>query len=98
MPVAVRLSDIGSGHGSFPPTVTISASPNTFINSKAVHRKGDALAPHGSPSPSPPHGRATSGGSSKTFVNSKAIARLADGIACGGVLVTGSPDTIIDEL
>ncbi len=96
MPPAVRLDDIGLGHGSFPPTPTVGASGDTIINGKGAHRVGDAVGAHGSPSPSPPHPRATSVGSPDTFVNGKAAVRIGDAIGCGGTLASGSPDTIIN--
>jgi uncharacterized Zn-binding protein involved in type VI secretion len=96
MPPPGRIGDIGSGHGSFPPTTVIQGSPNTFVNSIPVHRVGDAIAAHGSPSPSGPHGRAGAAGSPNTYVNLKAIMRIGDPITCGGVIATGSHNTIIN--
>ena len=96
MPPVTRLGDIGSGHGSFPPTANISGSPDTIVNGLALHRVGDALAPHGSPSPAPPHGRVSAVGSPDTIINGKPATRIGDAIACGGIHVNGSPDTIIN--
>lgn len=93
-PPVSRLTDTGSGHNSFPSTVVISASSNTSVNSLLVARHGDALEPHGSPSPSPKHDRAICGHSEKTTVNSKGAARIGDAICCGGLLVTGSGNTV----
>ena len=56
MPPVTRLGDNCTGHGSFPPRPSSGASPDVFVNGIAVHREGDSWAPHGSPSPSPPHG------------------------------------------
>jgi len=96
MPPAVRLGDVALGHGSFPPTNTCAASSDTIINNKGAHRVGDAIIPHGSPSPSPPHGRAAAVGSPDTFVNGRPLVRIGDAVNCGGMLATGSPDTIIN--
>lgn len=96
MPPAVRLGDIASGHGSFPPTKTIEGSGNTVVNSIPVHRNGDAIASHSSPSPSPPHKRAAACSSGNTFVNSKGVVRIGDCVSCGGMLVTGSGNTLIN--
>ena len=60
-PKAARLGDIGSGHGCFPPTPIISASPDVSINHKPAARLGDPLAPHGC-GVCPPHGRSISAG------------------------------------
>lgn len=94
-PPVTRLGDIGSGHGSYPPTTITSASSNTKVNSLGVARVGDTLAPHSSPSPSPQHKRTICGCSSKTTVNSLGVARIGDAICCGGLLVTGSGNTVI---
>jgi len=96
MPPPSRLGDTASGHGSFPPTVAIGSSPDTFINGIGSVRLGDAVASHGSPSPSPPHSRATAAGSPDTFVNGKPITRIGDAIGCGGLMVEGSGDTIVN--
>jgi len=92
-PPVTMVTKIGSGHGSFPPTAIIEGSGNTTVNSLKVARVGDKLAPHGSPSPSPPHGRAIAKGSLKTRVNSLDSARIGDPINCGGLVATGSYNT-----
>ena len=92
MPAVSRVGDVGLGHGSFPPTNIIAGSPNVFVNSKPVARVSDPLAPHGSPSPSPPHGRSCASGSSTVFVNGKPIVRIGDSIDCGGSIGAGSPN------
>ena len=96
MPPVTRLTDIGSGHGSFPPTENIEGSSDTFVNGLNLHRAGDHLANHGSPSPSPPHERISAIGSPDTIINGKSATRIGDAIACGGIHVMGSPDTIIN--
>jgi uncharacterized Zn-binding protein involved in type VI secretion len=92
MPPQSRIGDIGSGHSSFPPTPVIAGSPNVFVNGRPAARLGDALAPHGSPSPSTPHGRSIAGGSGTVFINGRPASRIGDPIDCGGSLVTGSPN------
>lgn len=92
-PPIARIADVGLGHGSFPPTLVITGSSNTTVNSRVVARIGDLLSPHGSPSPSPPHGRVICTGSFKTSVNSRGSARIGDFICCGGLLCTGSGNT-----
>jgi uncharacterized Zn-binding protein involved in type VI secretion len=44
-PVAT-VGQLTTGHGSFPPTVSVQGSPNVFISGFAVVRAGDAYAPH----------------------------------------------------
>jgi len=46
MPAVVRLGDICTGHGCWPPRQNIEASPNVFVNGRGVHRLGDAWAVH----------------------------------------------------
>lgn len=89
-----RLTDIGSGHSSYPPTNLIEASSNVIIEDLPAARKGDALEPHGSPSPSPVHSRAVAKGSSTVIVNDRDAARIGDPINCGGLLVTGASTVI----
>jgi uncharacterized Zn-binding protein involved in type VI secretion len=97
MPQISRVTDIGSGHSCFPPTPAIQGSGDVFVNGLAVHRKGDALAPHACPN-CPPHPRAASGGSPSVFVNGKAVTRLGDAVNCGGSLSTASANVYADEL
>ena len=91
MPALSRRGDIASGHGCFPPTPTITASPNVYANGIHALRKGDAVAPHGCGN-CPPHGRSVSGGSGSVFINGKAAARKGDGIGCGGAMSGASGD------
>lgn len=93
MPQIGRLGDIGSAHPGRPPSPAIEGSPDVYVNGKALHRKGDALAPHGCKSE-----RRTSGGSPSVYVNGKPVSRLGDEVDCGGVISTASPDTYADEL
>lgn len=96
MPPPSRMGDMASGHGSFIPSAAIQASSDTFINSKGALRVGDAIAPHPSASPSPPHPRAAAAGSPDTFVNSKPLVRIGDAVDCGGMMMEGSDDTFIN--
>jgi len=95
MPPASRLTDIGLGHGSFPPTPVCGASPNVITCSLPQARKGDCLVPHPSPSPSPPHGRNISAGSGTVKTNSKLTARIGDAINCGGMMMQGCGTVIV---
>jgi len=97
MPRTSRITDLGSGHGCFPPSPAIEGSPDVFINDLKALRQGDALAPHGC-SNCPPHARAVSGGSPSVYVNGKPLARLGDAINCGGKMQQASGDVYADEL
>jgi len=90
MPSVSRSGDSCTGHGSFPPRSMSGGSPDVFVNSRACRRQGDAFVPHGSPSPSPPHGASEAGGSGTVFVNGKPINRIGDPVSCGGSNASGS--------
>lgn len=96
MPAVSRITDVGSGHASFPPTNVTGGSGNCTVNSKVVARVGDPLAAHGSPSPSPAHPRAIASGSSNVSVNSKPLAHIGSAVDCGGLLQTGSSNTDVN--
>jgi uncharacterized Zn-binding protein involved in type VI secretion len=96
MPKVSRLTDIGSGHGCFPPSPATEGSGDVFVNGLPAHRRGDALQAHACPS-CPPHGRTSSGGSPTVYVNGKALVRMGDSISCGGALAAGSSDVFADE-
>ena len=93
---SARLGDIGSSHGCYPPTPTITGSPDVFVNALPANRVGDELVPHGC-SDCSPHPRAVAEGSSTVSINGKPATRISDGVDCGGQLCTGSPDVFIGE-
>ena len=84
-----RLGDLGSGHDSFPPRPSISASGNVYVNGIAVHREGDSWAIHCSPAPSC-HGGSLLSGSSSVYVNGLQCGRIGDPISCGSIVAVGS--------
>jgi len=90
-----RITDIGSGHGSFIPTPAIQGSNNVFAGGLPVFREGDSLAPHPSVTPSPPHPRKANKGSSTVITNGKGTMRIGDSIDCGGFMMTGYPTVIV---
>ena len=94
MPAVTRLGDKCTGHSSFPPRPSTSASPNVYVNGVAVHRQGDSWAPHGSPSPIPPHGGTLSAGSGTVYVNGKQCGRVGDPVSCGSAVAQGSRNVI----
>ncbi|MBX2809231.1 MAG: PAAR domain-containing protein [Cellvibrionaceae bacterium] len=96
MPKAARLTDIGSGHGCFPPTPIIGGSGDVSINGLKAARKGDGLIPHGCGN-CKPHGRSISAGSGTVSINGKPAARVSDAIGCGGSVSSGSGDTSIGD-
>ncbi len=76
----VRLGDICTGHGCFPPRKSTSASNNVKINGIGAVRLGDSWAVHCCVSC---HSSVSSAGSSTVKVNGKPLVRKGDAIACG---------------
>jgi len=96
VPGAGRLTDIGSGHGAFPPSPTIEGSPDVTINHRPALRQKDAVLPHDCRN-GPRHGRRVSGGSATVNINGRPAARISDAIDCGGAVCTGSDDVFIGD-
>ena len=92
MPAVTRLGDSCTGHGCWPPRPSTGASPNVHVNGIAVHRQGDAWAPHTCPSIPETHGSVLAAGSSSVYVNGKQIGRIGDPVACGSSVAAGSGD------
>ena len=93
---AGRLGDLGSSHGCFPPTPAISGSPNVLINGRPALRVDDPLLLHACPN-CPPHPRKMAKGTASVLINGKPACGTGDDVNCGGVLITGSSDVLIDE-
>ena len=93
MPAITRLTDIASGHGCWPDSDVIQASPNVIVNNLGVFRVTDAVRVHCCVSC---HGRKGASGSPDTIFNDLNVMRLFDPIDCGGFMVTGSSDTIVN--
>ena len=91
MPKVVRLGDLCSGHGCYPPRGNCTASPNVFTNNIRQHRLTDQWPPHCC---SVCHPGVTVEGSPNVFVNMLPIARQFDAIDCGSVCNQHSPDVI----
>ncbi len=95
MPPATRITDLGSGHGSFIPSVTIEGSENVITCSQPQSRVRDAIQAHPSSSPSPPHGRKYAAGSTTVYTNSRQTIRIGDPIDCGGSAMQGCGTVLI---
>jgi uncharacterized Zn-binding protein involved in type VI secretion len=89
MPPVSRLGDKCTGHAGWPARANDSASPDVFVNGKAVHRKGDHWVTHCDPNNSC-HDSTLQSGSSKVFINGKDCGRIGDPVACGSVIAEGS--------
>lgn len=85
---AVRLNDMTTGHGCYPPQPIITASPNVFVNGRGVVRCGksevlpsDRVAPHKCAPPSASHaGQIEPKPPTKVYVNERKPARIMDKI------------------
>lgn len=89
MPAVVRKGDTCTGHGCYGSRQNDQGSPNVFVNSKPVHRKGDHWVTHCCV---PCHDGVASSGSSTVFVNGRPICRVGDSISCGSTMANGSPN------
>jgi uncharacterized Zn-binding protein involved in type VI secretion len=92
MPAVTRKGDNCTGHGCWPSRPSTGASPNVFVNGIAVHRQGDAWAPHTCPTIPETHASVLAAGSSSVFVNGQPIGRIGDPVACGSSVAAGSPN------
>jgi len=88
---AVRLGDLCSGHGCYPPRPNVQASADVIVNGGGWHRLGDGWASHGC-SKCPPHGGSAASGSPTVFVNGRPACRIGDAVSCGSSMVQGSGD------
>ena len=100
MPAVIRLNDMSTGHGCFPPTALI-ATPvsKTFfngikagvVNNSCLHQPHTCgIVTHGGSTRSP------SSGASKTFIEGNPAARIGDNIACGDTCAEGSSNSFIE--
>ena len=94
MPGAVRLGDMCTGHGEFPPRPNIVASDNVIINARGAHRVGDDWAVHCGSSSC--HGGKQAEGSPNVIVNGQPLARIGDSVDCGSRCAEGSDNVIIN--
>jgi len=85
-----RLGDLCSGHEAFPSRPSIGASPNVYVNGRALLRQDDAFAVH--TDGRTVHGGVVSGGSATVFCNGRAVARVGDAVSCGSSIAQGSPN------
>ncbi len=93
MPPAVRLSDICTGHGCYPPRPNVTASMDVFVNDRGQHRLADIWAGHCCVVC---HGGVAASGSPNVFVNGRNACRITDAVSCGSFMATGSPNVFIN--
>jgi len=87
MSAVTRLGDLTTGHVPFPPTPSIAASADVFVNGLGVVRVGDAYQSHCSGSC---HVGVLQTGSPTVFVNGLPIGRVGDPVSCGDFVGMGS--------
>lgn len=90
MPAVVRVGDMCTGHGCWPPRASVSGSANVFINGVGAVCVGDAWAAHTCKEIPETHASVQSSGSGTVRVNGKALARTGDAIGCGSLCAGGS--------
>jgi uncharacterized Zn-binding protein involved in type VI secretion len=100
MPAVVRLGDLSTGHGCFPPTnLVATAATKSYINGILVGLQDQAsqFSTHTcGNSTHPQNSRYISSGSTKSFIEGKPVARIGDDIACGDACAQGSPNSFVE--
>lgn len=89
LPVIRKTVDKTCGH-CYEPVVFIEGSPDVFVNSKPIVRKGDRIPVHCCGGDC--HDGRALGCSSNVFANSKPIQVRTNGLDCGDKSCNGSPD------
>ena len=92
MPQVTRLGDNCTGHGSFPPRPSTSASSKVLASGKGVVCVGDSYAVHCSGSC---HPGVAQTGSPKVLASGKQKMRVGDAINCGSKVGVGTPKVLI---
>lgn len=87
-----RIGDITTGHGCWPPSVGITASPNVIIDGLNAHTVGDEFTPH--TCGKDVHSDKAVKGATKVFINGKPAFRLGDMLQPGGALMAQASWTV----
>lgn len=95
MPQIVRVGDLCTGHGCWPPRPCVSGSSNVFMDGIGAHRGGDRWATHCKPCGKRRgcHTGVLQNGSGSVFANGKKLGRVGDNISCGSRCAKGSSTT-----
>lgn len=78
-----------TGHEGFPPTTTLSGSPNVNIEGKPALKKGIVCGPHTNPSGTTHPTPTISSGSSSVNINGQPATRIGDDVDCGDMIADG---------
>lgn len=94
MASATRMTDVCTGHGSYPPRPSCSGSPNVLTNGLGQMRVTDCYEAHCHRSC---HGGMLAAGSGSVFINNLPGGRSGDPIDCGGCAAICSTDVSIGD-
>lgn len=90
MPAPSYLGALCSGHETWPPRQSTSASNDVMVENKKALRKDDTYASHTQVvKPHETHSSVVTGGSTTIMVNGKPMARIGDAVGCGSVIAEG---------
>ena len=96
MPGVARKGDMSSGHDACPGVPIVgNVSSDVLINGKPAATDGSVFAAHGC-LVHPAHSGVVVAPNRQVLVNGKNIACIGDAESCGGVIVSGSDDVIVD--
>lgn len=100
MPAVVRLGDVSTGHGCFPPTnLVTTAATKSYINGILVGLQDEASQFSAHACGNTTHQQVTryiSSGSLKSFIEGKPVARIGDNISCGDACAQGSHNSFLE--
>lgn len=85
----VRVGDVDTGHGKYPPTPVTTGSPTTTVGGKPVARVGDMLAPHHKGA------RVLTKGDPSVLIDGMPVVTIGDPVSCGGTMASGDGSVVI---
>jgi uncharacterized Zn-binding protein involved in type VI secretion len=94
MPAASYHTATTSGHANWPPTTSVTGSPNVFVNGGNAINVGSPFVLHCNTS-GVCHAPTASGGSGTVFINGQPACRIGDALDCGDSLASGSSNVFI---
>lgn len=91
-----RLGDITTGHDSFPPRPSVTASEDVFADGIGIVRLGDTYAVHCNPTPTCHDGVSTTTAQT-VFVNGQPITTVGSSVSCGDFVAVGSQSVFSEQ-
>lgn len=95
MPSAVRIGDIGSGHGCFAPHTVITGNPKVLIEGIPASCIGDVLTVHCCGPVC--HPGLLASGSTKVLIGGRPLSKIGSIVNCGSIMVSGSTKVLVDQ-